>query len=329
MENNDANTSARSALDLLLGAFDRRDFFDDYWERRSLYLAHADSGRFAHLLNGERFVKEEAFRCERLSAHCDAADARASEMDVAPDQAPKFFEAGMTIVAPELPRAPARAEFIESFGKDVFPSAPVHFGVSWSPAGKGCGLRLDACPTWLMQVEGRRHCRVGRKPAVQNPDQDLVLPAKPDAVEPAAGAPPRPEVENPDEFRAVALAPGDVLYVPAGTWLRTQADGRSLGLTLHTTHITAFDMLFTVVQHSLAVPEFKVLIERLGGMDAACAKDGRLSDELEDVLGKRLEIFKGLVSRIRLANVHKAFEHLSTLPGDQLRMLKKQTGQDF
>ena len=332
--NNDANAGA--ALDLLLGDFDRREFFDDYWERASLYLAHDDRERFAHLLNRERFVTEEAFQCDGLSVRLDAADASASEMDVAPDQVPKFFEAGMTIVAPELPRARAREEFIESFRKDVFPSAPVHFGASYSPAGKGRGLRLDACPTWLMQVEGRRHCRVGRKPAVQNPERDVVFPlgrdGGRDSVEPSAATLPRlprPEVENPDEFRAVALEPGDVLYVPAGTWLQTRADGYSLGLTLHAARITAFDLLFTVVQHSLAVPEFKVLIERIGGVDAARVKDGRLSDDVEAVLAGRLEIFKGLVSRIQLSNLHKAFEHLSTVSDDQIRMLKQQTQRDL
>ena len=205
MENNNANT--RTALDLLLGDFDRREFFDAYWEQASLYLAHADRERFAHLLSRQRFVKEEAFQCDALSVHCDTATAPAPEMDVTPDQVPRFFEAGMTIVAPELPRAPAREEFIESLRKDVFPAAPVHFGASYSPAGKGCGLRLDACPTWLMQVEGRRHCRVGRKPAVQNPGRDVIFPPHRDSVELPSATLPRPEIENADEFQAIALVP--------------------------------------------------------------------------------------------------------------------------
>ena len=318
-----ANASARGALDLLLGGFDRREFFDGYWEQRSLYLAHDDRDRFAHLLNRERFVKEDALGCDRLSAHYDDADGRASEMDALPDQVRRLFDAGMMIVAPELPRTRAREEFIESFGKDVFPSAPVHLSASYSPTDTGRGLHCCAQPRWLMQVEGRRHCRVSREPAVRNPGQDLIFPPDRDRVELAAVALRRPDVDNPDEFWSVTLEPGDVIYAPAGVWQWLRADGYSLGLALDAARVTAFDMLLTVLQHSLAAPEFKVLAERIEGMDAARVDNGKLSDDLEAVLAERLAVFKGLVSRIELANVHKAFEHLSTAAAVQ--MLKAQS----
>ncbi|MDD9806974.1 MAG: cupin-like domain-containing protein [Gammaproteobacteria bacterium] len=315
-----------SALDLLLGDFDRGKFFDEHWEKRSLVLKHNDPGRFSDLINREQFIKEEVHHCDRIRANYDDPNGWASEVDILPDQAAKFYEAGMTIAALDLPETGPRKKFLEAFRAEVFPMAPVHFSSYYSPHTKGYCLHFDTYPAWLMQVEGCKHWHISRKPALKNPQFNIVFPPDRDVLKLPWITLQKPDVEDPDEFWSVMLEPGDVIYMPAATWHQARAEDYSLGLTLAAAQISAFDMLIAVVQHSLPAPEFQVLVERIGGMDAAQVKDGKLSDELESLLAERLDLFKNLVSRIEVANLCRAFELLSKTPPDQ--MFKREPKRD-
>lgn len=307
-----------SALDLLLGDFDRDRFFSEHWEKRSLVLKHNDPDRFSRLLSREQFINEEVRHCNRIRANYDDPNGWASEVDILPDQAAKFYEAGMTVAALDLRETGPRKEFLEAFRAEVFPMAPVHFSSYYSPHTKGYCLHFDTYPAWLMQVEGCKHWYISRKPALKNPQFNIVFPPDRDVLKLPWVTLQKPDVEDADEFWSVMLEPGDVIYMPAATWHQARAEDYSLGLTLASAQISAFDMLIAVLQHSLPSPGFQVLAERIGGMDAAQVKNGKLSDELEALLAERLEIFKDLVSRIEVANLCRAFEHLSRTPPNQL-----------
>lgn len=307
-----------SALDLLLGDFDRDRFFSEHWEKRSLVLKHNDPDRFSRLLSREQFINEEVRHCNRIRANYDDPNGWASEVDILPDQAAKFYEAGMTVAALDLRETGPRKEFLEAFRAEVFPMAPVHFSSYYSPHTKGYCLHFDTYPAWLMQVEGCKHWYISRKPALKNPQFNIVFPPDRDVLKLPWVTLQKPDVEDEGEFWSVMLEPGDVIYMPAATWHQARAEDYSLGLTLASAQISAFDMLIAVLQHSLPSPGFQVLAERIGGMDAAQVKNGKLSDELEALLAERLEIFKDLVSRIEVANLCRAFEHLSRTPPNQL-----------
>ncbi len=315
-----------SALDLLLGDFDRDRFFDEHWEKRSLVLQHNDPDRFSNLITKEQFIDEEVYHCDRIRANYDDPAGWASEVDILADQAAKFFEAGMTIAALDLREAGPRKEFLESFRREVFPAATPHFSSYYSPHTKGYCLHFDTYPAWLMQVEGRKHWYISRKPALKNPDFNIVFPPDRDVLKLPWITLQKPAVEDSGEFWSVMLEPGDVIYMPAATWHQARADDYSLGLTLAASQINAFDLLLAVVQHSLPLPEFQVFAERIGGMDAAQVRDGKLSDELESLLAERLALFKNLVSRIEVPNLCRAFELLSNTPNSQL--LKREPKRD-
>ncbi len=309
---NDTTPATASAIDLLLGDFDREEFFGDYWEKRSFFMHHNDPGRFSHLLDRERFMKHVVFHCRHLRANFFDLKNWSTEVEIEPTQAPKIFESGMTVGASMLHTDGVLKAFLDSFRADVYSAASPHFNAYYSPDKKGYTAHFDTHPVWLMQVEGRKHWRIGREPVVRNPQFNIVFPPDREILRLPWITIARPDLEDEQKFVSVMLEPGDVIYMPPGTWHQARAEGYSLALTLAQSRVTAFDLLVTVLQHSLPSPEFKELTERISGQKAAHnGAGGPLAADTEALLAQRLEIFKNLVSRIEMSNLRAAWQQIS------------------
>ncbi len=313
-----------SALELLLGGFDREEFFGDYWEKRSFVIHHEDPDRFTHLMSRDQFMDEEIYHCQRLRGAYLDPEGWPSEVLIRPGQAAKVFESGMTIGATMLREEGEMKAFLDSCREGLFGVGP-HFNAYYSPDKKGYSVHFDAHPVWFMQIEGRKHWYIGRKPVFRNPPMTLGFPPDRNVLILPWITVNKPELDNPEQFMSVTLEPGDVVYMPPGTWHQASARGYSLALTLASARISAIELLFSVVQHSLSAPEFKVLAERIGGMAAAArTEDGRLSGDIENLLEERLAIIKELVSRIEVENLRRIFEHLAKTPTSEQQMLVRE-----
>jgi len=134
-------------------------------------------------------------------------------------------------------------------------------------------------------------------------------------------------LDDPQQFMPVTLEPGDVPYMPPGTWHRASARGYSLALTPASAHISAADLVCGVLRDSLSAPQFSALMERVGGIAAAArGGDGALSADLEKVLAERLAAVKDLVSRIRVEDLRRKFAQLAALPTEDLIALNVKKG---
>lgn len=322
----DNTPSAESApprgLELLLGSFDRDKFFNEYWEQRSLHIAHNDPGRYAHLLDSERFLNEEVHHCGFLRASYPqkAKNNWTNEINIQPEQAPDMYTAGMTICASMLREDGPLGRFADEFRQDIYSAGQPHFNVYYSPDGIGASVHFDTHPVWIMQIEGSKHWKVGRKPYVVNPLFNIAYPMHLARVKLPWITVERPNVDDLDEFMHITLHPGDVVYIPPGAWHTARAEGASLAVTLAQTRATAADLLILYLMGH--IQQNKEMIERIEGMPAAArGADGVLSKSLEDKLSARLDMFKELVAGMDIAAMRAAYDAVSKTPPQQTHMV--------
>lgn len=307
-----------SALDSLLGDFDRADFFANYWEKRTFVMHHGDPQRFAHLLSCEQYMEEEVHHCRVLRGSYLDPQGWPSEVAIRPGQAKKVFESGMTVAASMMRESGEMKVFLDSYRADLFGVAP-HFNAYYSPDRKGYSVHFDAHPVWFLQIAGSKHWYLGRKPSFRNPPMTLGFPPDREVLKLPWITAHKPVLDDPEQFLSVTLEPGDVAYMPPGTWHQASARGYSLALTLASARISAADLVCGVMQDSLSSPEFSALVERVGGMAASArGKDGALSADIEALLAERLAAVKEMVSRIRMEDLRRKLGQLARLPTEEV-----------
>ena len=314
-----SSRGSSTPLHLLLGDFDRDEFFDQYWEKRSFVIHHRDPRRFAHLLSREQFMDEEVYHCKRLRAAYLDPKGWPAEVLIQPTQAKQVFASGLTVGATMMREQGALKDFLDAFRKDVYSAGIPHFNCYYSPDKKGYSVHFDAHPVWFMQIDGSKHWYIGRKPVVKNPQFTCGFPPDREVLKLPWITVEKPCLEDPEQFMSVTLEPGDVVYMPPGTWHRACAQGYSLALTLAASRASAIDILFVLLQQSIAAPEFEELGERVGGVEAARANGG-LPDETAEMLGERLATFKRLAERLEVADLRRAYAHMSRMANDNLQM---------
>jgi ribosomal protein L16 Arg81 hydroxylase len=219
-------------FDDLLAPMSLAAFIERHWGRAPLYVSGAEHrSRFDGLCSADTL--RDLLRAQPIAVKAAYRDLRGehAEMRVDPREAMRHFDAGMTLCLESVHR------YIEPLGR-LLSACKLHLGdpgypvinCYYSPAGKGFGLHYDYVHVFILQIEGEKEWHVSKTPALDHPHENLLARDRErfNATHPWAQiAPPS------DEGLAThVLRPGDVLYMPPGTWHRASAFGGSLGLTM-------------------------------------------------------------------------------------------------
>ena len=300
-------TGTHSVIAMLLDPVAPTDFLGEHWNRRALHI-QGHAGKFAGLFDRQAW-RAALPGCRMLKAGYHDADGWLRDFPIKPDQAEHLLGAGMTICAGFLPETGPLGSLLAGLRRDLLTPGKPYFNCYHSPDGHGFNLHIDDHPVLILQIEGTKSWRYSAVPGVVNPTRGFQFPPGRAAVKLPWGYFTRPE---PDSLASVELGPGDVLYLPAGTWHEARARGSSLALTLAYERVSA-----TAVMRDAIADRLEQLIEHATPAPVALADgepDGALSAELTRLRDLLLETLRDL----DVADLEAAWRRLSraTRPAD-------------
>jgi Cupin superfamily protein len=262
-------------------------FFDEYWNRKALYLP-GDAGKFAGLFDEAAFFAglEE---CADLKVGYTDDRGWPAHFNIKPGQVPEMLASGKTVCASAIDNKNSRlTAFVNRVGEQFALLGRFFFNSYLSPDGAGFGLHLDHHPVMILQIEGSKRWWYSPEPGLRKVMTNVSFPRDRDVLQLPWTTVHRPAQESLCE---VVLTPGDVLYLPMGTWHQAEAVGGSLGLTLAMESVTPLDLLQLALGPSLGRVELK---SRLPGYWAPSIESG-LPEELRADFAAALAILRDTI----------------------------------
>jgi hypothetical protein len=255
------DTSKFDDFGRLLGTVGLDEFFARFWNQRPLHVS-GQHDRFAGLFCRADF---DALlpRCQQLKAGFYDNRGWFCELAITPAQVKRLWEANMTICAGVLPAEGLLAIPIAAYRAAVAFAGEVYFNAYLSPDGQGFGLHVDDHPVLVFQIDGAKRWTVSPEVALRDPVRGFSFPPDRSRLKTPWGV-----FERPDEssFLELLLEPGDLLYLPPGTWHKAKAVGYSLALTM----ASAAHSPLALAQQSVlaALGSYPALHRRVWGVDA-------------------------------------------------------------
>ena len=232
------------------------EFLAQYWGRKPLYIP-GPANKFAELKFDmralERIIREPGRR-DRFTVRFVGSDDRAKE----PPQNLRRYsirDGDLTVCADWInDRFDSLASYCAGIKAALSLPGNVFMTCYASPDGHGFGTHWDCQAVFVLQIEGSKRWRFSAKPAVQWPP--TLLP-KADVVPEMMDRYPWLQVRFPDAeaeetFLEQVLTPGDVLFLPAGTWHNARAIKFSLALTMACPPMTAADFVDDLIRGHLS-----------------------------------------------------------------------------
>lgn len=231
-------------------------FFERMWSRRSAHL-RGEASRFADLLaDGDWRPLLEAGGV--VDAATRDEEGRQHQRRVDPSDAPEALAAGQTICA-DVSRAPPVASLLGSLHGALRSYRGTPFAKLYvSPPGAGFAPHMDGDHVFVVQLAGQKRWWYSREPALPNAplggkvvgDQAVhTFPRDGVAIVDETGAPIPPF--DRDAAEHVTLEPGDVLYLPPGTWHTTEAKTESVAISLSPARTPLFVLALDALRERL------------------------------------------------------------------------------
>lgn len=292
----------------ILGAIGIETFISAYWERAPLYIPRGASDSFIREYNLDSFFAALNARPDLVDkVIVQYFDARSEhrEESVRPTQARAMFDAGRTICVggfgdgdTNLLRIASAACSSLGHAGDVGISAYV------SPDSGGFGLHFDCQSVFVLQCDGIKCWRYSALPAMHRPPTNLVA-SRTDCLR-FREQHPWSEFDAPhvDTLLEQRLFPGDVLYLPAGTWHCARAEGHAVALSLTIMPLSAQDLILDALQKTLeSQPPWRAYLPMSSQDDLANARLKAFLAERLDELGV---VIKNLTPAQLAIRWHKA-----------------------
>ncbi len=239
-----------SLLSRLLAPVKVDSFLRHHWDQRSLYLP-GEPAKVAALDLGFDLtqMKLAARELESVSGSTKAqffnTDGVHREFLIRADQIDDLLGAGMTICVKDVGRAHAPiARLAARLGNDLGTLGGVLVYAFASPPSGGFDIHFDTSNILTFQLEGEKTWRFADTPAVRFPRANHV-PSYAHAEREYQSRHPYADVRPPvpDTLETRTLRPGDLLFLPAGTWHQTAASIHSLSLAVNFPPVQAIDVL--------------------------------------------------------------------------------------
>lgn len=231
------------------------------------------------------------------------------DFDIWPDQIQSSFDAGMTVCFNQVDSVlPAMRARLNAWRRSLRFAGKMNFSCYWSPDGAGFGIHYDDRPVFICQLEGKKQWWYSREPAFREPRANFLYDPADVVRMKAAGL----AIEPPDEraLETAVLEPGDMLYLPAGTWHKTAAVGASRALTLRTFNATPASVAQHVVEQLFDADA--IWRTPLPIVDRAETPEDRAHPAVTEVLVERLRTLQAFVAQLTPEDLARAWNALQT-----------------
>lgn len=291
----------QTVLESFIAPLTAEQFFAEYWPER-VYASHGNLDRLPGM-----FCSKVLRDIESLSEHYHGrvlfTRGRHSPFMVpAENGCPKtLFNMGLTVyldnVQPCLPKSPLVLQALErNLG---IPPGTARIGAFASPPGDGAACHYDTEDVISIQLTGSKSFHVAPVEEVRYPVGMQYSPGSApytDLYPQVAGR--FPEWKD-ATFECVEMRPGSVLFMPRGTWHRTEADEPSLSITIALRPPSATDLILENVRWLLLQDAswrkplygaYGETAQKTAAMDAAGQLLARLPKQLQSLSTRSLEL---------------------------------------
>src|SRR5689334_4919035 len=206
--------AAEGDLKALLYPVEEQVFFQHYWNRKALYISGTPD-KFAGLFDRAAFDRA-VHTCADLKVGFTDEKGWPGHFNIKPEQVEQMLAGGKTVCASVVnPGNAILTTFINRIVKNFLVAGSFFFNSYLSPDGAGFGLHLDHHPVSILQIEGRKRWWYSPEPGLKQVITNVSFPKDRDTLKLPWVTVTRPREEDLCE---VVLNPGDVLYLPKGTW---------------------------------------------------------------------------------------------------------------
>lgn len=234
-----------------------RDFLNDHWHGKPLYIAGPPK-KFSHLGIDLRAVEStirEGRSSDRVQVRYVGPD---NKLKNAPENLERYSiqDGDLTVCVDWISdRYEALGAYCAGVKSALSLPGSIFMTCYASPDGHGFGTHFDCHPSFILQLQRSKRWRYSAQPALAWPPANLSNAGiVPEMMERYGWieAFPFPDANDEEGFLEQVLKPGDVLFLPAGTWHRAQAIGPSVALTMTCMSMTAADFFDDLIRGQLS-----------------------------------------------------------------------------
>lgn len=233
-------------------------FFEQHWGRASFHAA-GESARFAAIYDLQRW------EAGTFSGPVDAAvvddNRQQHQFRIDPAQARESFDAGKTLCA-DVSRTEEVAAFLDALSDRLEVGRGGFAKLYASPPGVGFATHFDPDHVFVLQLRGRKRWWFGETPAIPfsvhggKVQDGVAVHTYPRSGEPVVTDEGQPlPAASRSTLRSVVLEPGDLLYLPPGTWHETEAQQESVAISLSPPRVTVAHVLLHTIESAMSRAE--------------------------------------------------------------------------
>jgi hypothetical protein len=335
---------ATAGLAALVDPLTPATFLDEYWDQQSIHLPRSQRQATAPLISNLGFgMHELRMAATRLppggvrARFRSRASGEDRQIEASADLIEPLFDGGLSIQLVHLQRAHAGvALLLGRLRAELQLAGPLSCDAHLSSACAGQASHFERHNLMYLQLAGSQTWSYGRGPVLPHPPAGLA--ATEWAADEYRQRHPWARVPGPKEekLRTSVLEPGDVLYLPSGTWHEALASDHSLALAIVFRSAPLHGLVAAALEEALApfaqwrrsprdgLPEaeqmaghLREVVARLGGdvLSALC-RPVRLDGDDSVLPDERLEARRPLRCRVAVHETSGASELLVT-GGDQ------------
>jgi ribosomal protein L16 Arg81 hydroxylase len=219
------------------------DFIRTHWAQRPLWIG-GDESKFSGLydfsdLRGGLMGDVTPARGRRapLGVKVGYADGEAQgHIGTVPlQEAMSLFDAGMSLCVTRVDAAsPKLAALVASVRKQMQFKGEVEINCYYSPDHAGFSWHFDCQHVFILQIDGKKRWEYTPYTGIDWPPFNVTpkLARSPEGQSMSQALGVEIRLPEKEDVLSQVLSPGDVLYLPPGTWHRASALGHSMALTL-------------------------------------------------------------------------------------------------